>query len=914
MDSMKSIKSNAQRIFTENSSRLQRSQINPTESVESSCSPKSGHWRSLRYAFLIVIFLSTLLIAAWTINAHRLERSAGQSLQPINHANIPPESNSKLLVYYTGPPDNVLSALKLHTGFTLVDSPDQAQVLVLNGCIPDQENIQALYKSGIGVVLILGPNLTAEQVSPLLGGNLVFEFQDQPLSLVTAGNRIDPITKDIVWNSAPQIRQRFDPRGLPSSLRPLIIGFEQSNLILGQTRLGSGVLYLFTPFLDQANPQFKEWAYFNYFIYYLTERAGGEIPLSFADYPYSPLPHSRDRTFLIAILAGILVLSLVIFLIVRRYSLSHPEALDALVIDRQEFEIRQAETDWNQIGFHRPLGGFLLAFMLGLVLFIPLIIYQNLVLPVYILPSAQALGIWGRVVQFFNFLWLLLDMGTSAAFIKFFAEYRVHDPRKAIQYGQIFVWWQAISGAIQVAVVILLASTLLPQSAYALYAWSIILHTFIQIPGFFQVMRHALMAWQRFDYAQILEIGLYLVFPILTQPVLVTMLVIWGRNHPVFGPSMGGLLGLGLAAYATEGLTFLIGLWLYRRVGYNARLLFLAHFDWATVLSAFRFGVFEMLGSVAWALGQALEIVVTQTRLINYTEIWGNWTLAQNFIFAFNVLQTLFNNLMPSISEAISNTRKALSQYYSAMAYQWGGIISAFIAAVLLAVADRFILGASGPEFVRAAAYTIPLVIWGAIQYPSWVGDTVQLGSNKPYLKASMVAGEQIIRILIAWILLERYQINALIIAYFVGLLTKDILAYFINHHVCFPQRFFLWNSLAAPFLAGGAHYLVLRWITGLIWQGDQLTSVLIFLIGILFSYPLFAFFYGLFGGWDEDTLSELKHAAELSSFMRLLAFLFWRATSIGAHISPLHNRFRIDIRQAALLEAQSLTDERVAL
>jgi hypothetical protein len=119
---------------------------------------------------------------------------------------------------------------------------------------------------------------------------------------------------------------------------------------------------------------------------------------------------------------------------------------------------------------------------------------------------------------------------------------------------------------------------------------------------------------------------------------------------------------------------------------------------------------------------------------------------------------------------------------------------------------------------------------------------------------------------------------------------------------------------LAAPFLAGGAHYLVLRWITGLIWQGDQLTSVLIFLIGILFSYPLFAFFYGLFGGWDEDTLSELKHAAELSSFMRLLAFLFWRATSIGAHISPLHNRFRIDIRQAALLEAQSLTDERVAL
>ena len=64
--------------------------------------------------------------------------------------------------------------------------------------------------------------------------------------------------------------------------------------------------------------------------------------------------------------------------------------------------------------------------MLGLILFIPLIIYQNLVLPVHILPSAQALGIWGRVIQFFSFLWLLFDVGTSAAFIKFWVSGSLH--------------------------------------------------------------------------------------------------------------------------------------------------------------------------------------------------------------------------------------------------------------------------------------------------------------------------------------------------------------------------------------------------------------------------------------------------------------------------------------------------------
>ena len=103
-----------------------------------------------------------------------------------------------------------------------------------------------------------------------------------------------------------------------------------------------------------------------------------------------------------------------------------------------------------------------------------------------------------------------------------------------------------------------------------------------------------------------------------------------------------------------------------------------------------------------------------------------------------------------------------LSEYYAAQAYRYGGFFSAFIAAVLLAVADRFILGATGPEFARAAVLAVPLIVWGAIQYPSWVGDTVQLGSNRPWLKALMVAGEQMIRVTLAAVFLPRFQIWAL--------------------------------------------------------------------------------------------------------------------------------------------------------
>ncbi len=816
-------------------------------------------------------------------------------------------------VYYAGLPGSITTALSLSSDFSLVTDLTQADVIILNGQIPDPTLTTAMVKMGTGLFLIMGPDLHPPDLRPLFGNDLDLTQADTEVSLVPAKGVSDPLVDTIIWTSAPQVKQRITFAGF--RLDPLVTGYEDQSLVLGQATLGQGKIFVFTPIISvDDNQQYQQWAYFNYWVYHLVSRLAGRSPLTFGQYPASPVPHENGRTILLVALGGILAVTVLVFWRVRRYSLAHPEELDALVSDRQEYLSRQESTAWDEIGFHRPLGGFLLAFMMGVILFIPLIIYQNLILPAFILPSAQALGIWGRVTQFFSFLWQLFDMGTGAAFVKYFSEYRVHDPKKGVQYAQLYIWWQLLSGAVQVAIVIIVASVILPESPFALYAWSVIIHTIIQIPGFLGVMRLALNSYQRADYGQIVTLATEVLLPILVQPVIVTLMVVWGRANPVFGESMGGLLGLGVAAYFVQVIAFLLGFWLFRRLGYNTRILFLAHFDGQVIRSAFRFGVFEMLGASAWAVGQAMEIVVTQTRLVNYAEIWGNWGLAQNFIFSFQIIGALYDNLMPSISEAISNGKRLLSRYYSAMAYKWGGMISAYIGAVLLAVADRFILGASGPQFSRAALYSIPLIIWGAIQYPSWVGDNVQLSSNKPYLKMALVFGEQFIRIMLAFILIEQFQVTGLIIAYFIGLLAKDFVGYFVNNRLCYRQSFYFWQSLAAPLLAGTVHYLLLRWLTGLIWQNDQITSILIFFLGILPSYPIFAFLYGLFGGWDDQTLEELRQSVQLSSFMKPLAWLFWRSTDLGAHVSPLHGKFPISIRSQAMEEARGLMAERVQL
>jgi hypothetical protein len=195
------------------------------------------------------------------------------------------------------------------------------------------------------------------------------------------------------------------------------------------------------------------------------------------------------------------------------------------------------------------------------------------------------------------------------------------------------------------------------------------------------------------------------------------------------------------------------------------------------------------------------------------------------------------------------------------------------------------------------------------------VGDNVQLGSNKPWLKSILVFSEQLIRVVLAWILLARFQVTGLIIAYFVGLFSKGIAAYIINHKICYPQRFYIWQSLVAPLLAGAAHYGVLWGLNSFLWKGDQITSVLIFFIGILPSFPLYMFLYGLFGGWDKDTLAELKDAVSLSGSVRWLTrWGMYEPTALGARISPLNNRFPITNRAEAMAEARELTEEKVKL
>jgi len=194
------------------------------------------------------------------------------------------KKHSGIRVYYAGPVGAVQQALTVACS-ELVDDPAQAQAIVLNGVMPEGEALAARVRAGAGLVLILGPNLTATEVGRLLGVAVGLEKRDTPLSLTTASGMSHPLLTEVAWTGAPQVWERFAMSSHASDLLPLVIGLEEDALILGMRRVGQGQVYVFTPFIDEANPQIQQWEYFNYFIYHLTTSSAGDMPLSFADYP-----------------------------------------------------------------------------------------------------------------------------------------------------------------------------------------------------------------------------------------------------------------------------------------------------------------------------------------------------------------------------------------------------------------------------------------------------------------------------------------------------------------------------------------------------------------------------------------------------------------------------------------------------
>ncbi len=430
----------------------------------------------------------------------------------------------------------------------------------------------------------------------------------------------------------------------------------------------------------------------------------------------------------------------------------------------------------------------------------------------------------------------------------------------------------------------------------------------IQFPGFFQGFRFFFRAVQRLDYEQYLVLAL-LGGTIVIQGWTVRTLREWGATQPALGESMGGVLGLGLGLFLTELLVFLIGLGLYKRLGYALRALLLPTFDRHIAGRMMSFGGRLAFSAAAVPLGALVQALLLPRLIPGYNALHNAWTLAITFAAVYEVLQlSLYNGLLPAIAEAHSQGYVRLLRYYVSQSVHYGLWFSLFLFTALYAVGDRVIRGTMGQAAVEVVHWLLPVLLWGTFQWLAWSANQILIALGRPATVSWLTLGEQAARVGLLVVLAPPYGIVGVPIAFAGALMLRGLVAWWFVGRATGRTRIYVWQTFVAPVGAATALHGLLRLVGEWMWTPTIPASVTLLLGGLLAGLALYGFLTALLGGWDNGGIAELGRATRLSGLGWPLAWVLTASVRLGAQLSPLHGRFPATLREFAEEEARAAT------
>jgi O-antigen/teichoic acid export membrane protein len=885
-------------------------------------------------------------------------------------------ADEKFPVYYIGSEQLVLDRLKLDPATEAVSDLDSARTAVIQDALPPPgpalEALKRRVEQGMGLVIITGRNLDPASLDYLTDGAITQTGTvDAPLGPTHAsqmerlaaiieyqGAPDDPIARNISWRSAVRVHARalLESRGA-EVLVATSKAVRGETPILLRVKVGNGTVYVLNVWLRQGdqreraasylkllagiegaeNYDFQRWPYFNWLLYYLSRAAANAAVQPYGDWVASPVPNRSQVAVMLAALVVALAALLTTFIAVRRYSLAHPEQLERLYLSSALAEPRRSslgaaavpqpvvgeapasrgDPRWELVGFHRPLSGFFYNCLLALVVMIPFNFVTTYYLERnYVNPFLEARGAWAAVVQFMLFFFTLLDVGTAQAMVKYFAEYRVREPARAIMYAQFFVWFQALSGMLQIGVFTMAAATWMPHTTIAFMTWLVVLHALIQFPGFVAIFLHLFRGLQRFDYAQLLIVLTFVLNPLMQMGFAIYGRH-WGLEHPVFGEGLGVVLGFAIGGIAANLLMCLFCAVFTHWVGIRLVTLFLAHFDRDTIKRALIYGAKLTGGQVAGALSWGLTPVIMGALLSNYLELTEIWILVYALTFAYTETGAyIFTTLMPSISESYSQRMLQLTRRYIDQGMRWALMIGALLAGAYIAFLDVFIHGLLPPQFLRATGVLVLIHIYRVADFSTRLPDQVFLGTGRTGLFTWTQIAEHGGRIALSWYLIKWYGFEGLFYAFTLSALLKSALAWPLMAKLIVMPVFSIWQTFLNPTLAGIGNYFILRAFADAVWQGPGHTaSAWVVVLFCLFgSLPVYMFLSGLLG-WDRASLREFRDAAEIVPRpFGVLARFAYRVVAFGCSLSPLQERFPGRLVKEAFDEAAILTASKAEL
>ncbi|MHA1681061.1 MAG: hypothetical protein ACTSUE_08635 [Promethearchaeota archaeon] len=716
------------------------------------------------------------------------------------------------------------------------------------------------------------------------------------------------------------------------------------------------VIQLAAPLREDSNENLGNWPWFNYLCYAMIMNLSGQPDSSikfFANWEYSPIPQGWSQLFVILLLVAFFVVTLVMFTYFKRKSRNKPlvlKTMEEFVAEskrREERILRRkqrmnlfkkkskelagstpestksgagtsveevildvTEKSWKVPGYHKPLSGFFTMFFITLVVIAPLFVVVIYVLPTFIIQDPSSFGIQFIISSIFSAVFITLDFGLAQAYDRFVGQYWSTDPKKALKYIQFFIWYQTISGLAQTTIISLIGLFLVPRvNSVAFMSWFFVVNTLVQFPGIVYVFTHLLKSAQRTDLEALVnfisliffQIGLMAVFPELFRNL--------GARNPLIGEVIGSSLGLSLGGYAAQLAQMFLSAAFISKVDkrFVASQIFRIDFDRELVKETIIFGLKSMLSNVIYLFGNFFAVFIITFKLNNYTYYGSFIGIATYLTFPILFMTTLYENALPSTSEAYNNKKFKLTESFITYGFKYFGMFALLLFTLfVMPYSVNRIVTSVVPELYKPMGFVI--MAYSITRLFLALGDysklfLISIDRAGTYIYAVLI--EQVIRITFLFLAIDSLGFFAYLFAEIPGAMVKIIITWVLTHKKIIPVRINLWQTIVAP----GISCLILAglgWVMSLFYDaviaaitpvGGATLYMVIYFIGFgIFLYP---FLLGILGGHDGEVLDQMKFAAQKSGPSRPFALIFYKITLKACMISRLHDRFKIDFDEA---------------
>src|SRR5271157_61154 len=589
--------------------------------------------------------------------------------------------------------------------------------------------------------------------------------------------------------------------------------------------------------------------------------------------------------------------------------------------DESEFDLSKdfpEFKDWEMIGFHRQLGSELWNMTLqflqaGIIIFVVAIITP------LTQPYPEINGYSNIAGGLFGLIFTFCELPTNFGIGQFIAENRVRDPEKMMEFLRFFIWWQLMSGLLQVTCLSYFTLQVIVYSNYAYLSWLLLFIVQRQWPYILGIFQACIDGFQHFDKSNLLN---FLQGTVVNQ-LLGIAFPLLGRWYGYLHPEMGEIIAMALfgaiGSYLTNIMFFFISAHYFKMIvkpmGYSIKDAFKFKFGKDVVKRSLSYGIQASIVPIIGGFTGTTILIWYTIRVTAYP----SWSALVGIGTTLSGLMGNFGNyhLQAGIAEAYPNGMKHLSEFYISYAMRWRLYFISVFGVSLLAVYPFFvevIRRISGLEYwVPALIFFVPGIFRRFLDPMIWLPDQVMLGTFhiRQWVIARII--EETIRTTLAYLYLFVWNIQNYGIPGITFLLVfQDVVSFTIKSLGCLVYshikickiKVYWATSLIIPLISTLPIFIIstLWWDYAFFPLLDSIGVIFTALISILMAFfvMFFLIFFpltALLGGWDDYMFYIFKKAVDISGPSKgLLKMIQWEMEQCikASRKLRLHGRWSI--------------------